>query len=79
MSVWQITGAVGFLMWFAAFIGGLILVAAAACNKIAYWVEARYTEPPENPVVQRCEVYTLRPRQSLDALETARPRRGDAA
>ena len=83
MSFWEITGAVGFLIWFAALFAGLIYAAAVGLNKLAYWIEARYetryTEGPESSVVDRCSVYTLRPRQTLDTLDTVRPRRGDAA
>lgn len=83
MTFWEITGAAGFLIWFFAFLGALVLCAAAGLNKAAYWVEKHYptthTEHDASPVVERCQVYTLRPRNTTETPDMVRPRRGDAA
>lgn len=59
---WQILGAVGFLLFCASIVAGLIMGMAFVFNHLARWVEDRYARRrAQSDVVERCNVYRLHP------------------
>lgn len=73
MTLWEILGAVGFLLWFFALLAAIVLAATVGLNRIAYRVEA-WLDDRHGDVADRCNVYQLHPRP----VSEIRPR-GDAA
>lgn len=73
MTIWEILGATGFLLWLFALIAACVLAATVGINRLASWIDERVAQRHED-VVERCNVYQLHPRP----VSEIRPR-GDAA